>query len=91
MNNKKLTLPIAIGLILVVFLIWYLGFYKKPAAPTSTGGAPVGPSGVAPPANSQSLGNQLYEKSKNPIGENIPSTSPVPNPIEGVYKNPFAE
>lgn len=84
MNNKKLILPIVIGLILIIFLIWYFGFYKKSAAPTSTGGAST-------PANSQSLGSELYEKSKNPIGENIPSTNPVPNPLEGVYKNPFAE
>ncbi|MBI2033664.1 MAG: hypothetical protein HYT13_01045 [Candidatus Liptonbacteria bacterium] len=89
--NKKLILPIAIGLILVIFLIWYLGFYKKSVAPTSTGGAPIGPGGASPPANSQSLGSELYEKSKNPIGDKLPEANPVPNPIEGVYKNPFAE
>jgi hypothetical protein len=83
MNNKKLILPIAVGLILVIFLIWYFGFYKKPAAPTSTGGAP--------PVNSQSLGGELYGKAQNPIGDKLPETNPVPNPLEGVYKNPFAE
>ena len=83
-------LPITIGLILVIFLIWYF-YYKKSAAPSSTGGGPAGSQVTAPPANSQSLGNQLYEKSKNPIGDKLPTTNPVPNPLEGVYKNPFAE
>jgi len=91
MNNKKLILPIAIGLILVIFLIWYLGFYKKPTAAPSTGGAPAPQEGAASPASSQSLGGELYEKSKNPIGDKLPETNPVPNPLEGVYKNPFDE
>ena len=89
--NKKLILPIAIGLVLVVFLIWYFVFYKKSAAPTTTGGAPIVPREASTPANSQSLGSELYEKSKNPIGDKLPETNPVPNPLEGVYKNPFTE
>ncbi len=61
-----------------------------PAPAASTPGASAAPT-AAPAANSESLGNQLYEKSKNPIGDKLPETNPVPNPLDGVYKNPFAE
>lgn len=38
-----------------------------------------------------SLGDQIYEKTANPLQDKLPEVSPVENanPIEGIYKNPF--
>lgn len=43
-----------------------------------------------PPPPAQSLGAELYEKAANPVAEQLPETlTPVPNPIEDLYRNPF--
>jgi len=47
---------------------------------------PPPPPAVAP---SESLGGSLYEKSQNPIEDKLPEQSPVANPINDAYKNPF--
>ena len=39
----------------------------------------------------QASSSELYGKVQNPIGDKLPETNTVPNPLEGVYKNPFAE
>ena len=83
-NSKYITIGIAIAVILAGFLIWYFGY--KYAAPKAAPGANT----AATPAAAGGLGSDVYEKSVNPIGDKIPQTAtPVPNPIENVYKNPF--
>lgn len=77
-------------LILLAIAVWY---YRRPAGkqPTIFTGTPAPTSPpVAAPAAKPSLGSQLYEQSKNPVQGKLPNTvSPVPNPIQGIYKNPF--
>ena len=38
-----------------------------------------------------SLGEQIYNKVKNPLEDKLPETNPFAkvNPFKGVYKNPF--
>lgn len=49
---------------------------------------------IEPPASAPienaALGGDIYEKSSNPIKNNLPDTvTPVPNPLQGIYQNPF--
>ena len=38
------------------------------------------------------LGSQIFEKTQNPISGELPETvASVPNPLAGVYQNPFGE
>ena len=38
------------------------------------------------------LGSQIFEKAQNPISGELPETvASVPNPLAGIYQNPFGE
>ena len=87
-QGKKSPLPIAaavsIGLILgAVYWYWQSQKIETPLPPV-----------VEPPAaaaiENPDLGSGLLEKAQNPIKDQLPETvAPVPNPLEGLYKNPF--
>ncbi len=47
----------------------------------------VTPQASAP--EEESLGGALYEKANNPLEEKLPEATPMANPIEDAYKNPF--
>jgi hypothetical protein len=46
---------------------------------------------VAPSVSSttNSLGGQIYEKAQNPLDGKLETQTPVANPINDAYKNPF--
>lgn len=77
---SKIVVCVVVLVILAALLVyWYL---RKPAV------APV-PS-AAVPTGAETLGGQIYTQASNPIQDKLPGTvSPVPNPLEGAYKNPF--
>lgn len=84
MESKTKILIIAALLIVAVgFTVWYIRRGGTPVAPTTVGV----PTPELPPSD---LGTELYEKATNPVADKLPETvSPVPNPLQGVYKNPF--
>ena len=48
------------------------------------------PSAAIPAASADnSLGGQLYQKSQNPLSDKLQTQTPVANPINDAYKNPF--
>lgn len=76
-----LVIVIAVG---ATFIVWYTQFFRSVSRMMSQGPMPV----AAPRGND--LGTTLYEQSQNPIKEKLPrTTATAPNPIEGLYKNPF--
>lgn len=84
-DSKILTIVmVVVALIIAATIYFYLiaNENKNPAQPlTSKSNAPVKSSG---------LGATLYEKTQNPIQGALPKTAtPVVNPLNSVYKNPF--
>lgn len=77
-SAAKVVILIIVAALIVGGLFWYAKYYKKAA-----------PAGVQiTPATT--LGGQLYNQANNPIQNKLPDTvTPVPNPIQGTYKNPF--
>jgi len=81
-SQKKILLiasSIAIIIITGLFIWYYLQSQKSKEEETNL------------PNNetSQDLGSQLFEEVNNPVRGAIPSTNPVVNPVEDIYKNPF--
>ena len=81
-EGMKKILIIAVAVIALAAIVW-LVFIKKPVAPQ-----------VAVPGTAnqptQDLGTTLYNNASNPLAGKLPDTvAPVPNPIQGMYKNPF--
>ena len=83
-HEKAIAIMVFAALVIAGLLYWYV----RPR-----GSAPQGPPGsavqsVAPQAGG--LGSDVYKKAANPISDKLPDTvAPVPNPIQGAYKNPF--
>lgn len=68
-----------VAVILAVAGFFYWKNYYKPPPPKETG-----------TAEETSLGGEIYTQVTNPVSDKLPATTaPVPNPLEGVYKNPF--
>lgn len=79
-----------VGIVVIVMVglvVWFFGYYLKPSQtaqpePTNT---------VQLETKSNSLGEQIYTQTANPVGEQLPSTNPVEQvstPFSG-YTNPF--
>lgn len=82
-SRNSLIFCVVIVLIIAGAAYWHL-FLRKAATPESEA-----PQGLETPEQVD-LGSTLYEQAQNPIENKLPSTvSPVPNPVEGIYKNPF--
>lgn len=70
-------------LIILAGIVWYFG--SKPATVTAPGAS----SGTANQPT-ETLGAALYQSASNPVSGKLPETvAPVPNPIQGLYTNPF--
>ncbi|HEV8601742.1 MAG TPA: hypothetical protein VGQ87_04080 [Patescibacteria group bacterium] len=84
MNKNVLT-----GIIVIVavgLVVWYVGFYAQPSATPQKQ-----TSSVQLETKSNSLGEQIYKQTTNPVGEQLPQTNPVEQvstPFSG-YTNPF--
>ncbi len=75
----KATIVIAIAVILAVAGFFYWKNYYTP--PEEEEAAPV---------EEASLGGEIYTQVTNPVEGELPeSTAPAPNPLKGIYKNPF--
>lgn len=85
-KSRKLLILGAV-LIVLVGIIWYFG---SKSLKVSIPGSPVGGMGGGAAAQTADLGSTIYNQANNPVSGNIPqSAATVPNPIEGMYKNPF--
>lgn len=85
-KSRKL-LILGVVLIILVAIVWFFGSRPQKAVAPEGG---VGGSAAAPAAPAKDLGSTIYNQANNPVGGNIPqSAATVPNPIEGLYKNPF--
>ncbi len=62
---------------------WYWRSMQQPAPHPA-------PSKAAQNAPASGFGSEVYGKVSNPVSGKIPvAVTPVPNPIQGAYKNPF--
>ena len=76
-----LVLAIAIGI-----LVWYL----RSMHPANSNGTGTGQPTTSAD-RSAGLGAQLYDKVQNPVEGKLPdANTPVTNPLNSVYKNPFS-
>lgn len=83
-QNKSLVIGIAVVILIGVFYLWYSK--SGSSSREISGGATT----IATSSAGKDLGTDLYEKANNPIAKKLPETAtPVANPIEGMYKNPF--
>jgi hypothetical protein len=95
-NSRSVLIGVGIvALIIVIAVVAYALYTQQQVADqmpvAETPGTPVVPPPPPPPAvaPSESLGGSLYEKSQNPLEDKLPDQSPVANPINDAYKNPF--
>ncbi|MDO8521491.1 MAG: hypothetical protein Q7S52_05245 [bacterium] len=89
MHNTPLMAGVAVVAVLVLFAAVY---YMKGSVGPADYAAPEAPAVAQPAAivsEEESLGGALYEKANNPLEDKLPEQSPVANPIDGAYKNPF--
>lgn len=91
-NKQVLLVFLVLMLATLGFLLWYLknmnlGSIFNPVEPGRI--LPYPNEGKAP-AEDSGLGGEIYGKTSNPIKNNLPGdVAPNPNPLEGVYNNPF--
>ncbi|MEK7118114.1 MAG: hypothetical protein AAB869_00720 [Patescibacteria group bacterium] len=85
---KPMSLPLIITVLLFLGIFIFAVFYVRSTS-TQTGEALKTDQPTVAVKNESSLGGTLYEKASNPLGDKLPEQSPVANPINDVYKNPF--
>ncbi|MEK7630232.1 MAG: hypothetical protein AAB432_02530 [Patescibacteria group bacterium] len=86
LESKKMTLPVLLA-IFVFIILAVLAYYFVLPKPISV---PVAPAADNALTTGSDLGSALYSQSSNPIQDKLPDTvSPIPNPLENAYKNPF--
>lgn len=91
-SAQKSKLPFIITIIVVVLVAVTVYWYLMLREPTVAPAAPVVELPAAESITSPDLGSELFEKSSNPLSGQLPETvAPVPNPLEGIYENPFGE
>lgn len=81
-TGRNVGLAVAAAVIIAAAgFLYYWNFLRTPETP------PVPAAAEPAPAD---LGSQIYKKAANPVAGELPETvAPVPNPVEGVYQNPF--
>ncbi|MEK7464311.1 MAG: hypothetical protein AAB617_00855 [Patescibacteria group bacterium] len=83
-KSKTIWILIVVLIVVAAIYFWY-GGYGEEWYPGTAINPPSGATVVTP-----DLGSDLYEQAQNPIKDQLPSTNnTVPNPLEGVYENPF--
>jgi hypothetical protein len=87
-----ISIVIFILAVLVAYLAWYVnGRQQQPVPPEPAPVlAPLAQETAPSPEEQASLGGDIYTQTQDPIKDKIPeSVTPVSNPIDGAYKNPF--
>ena len=79
---KSKIIAIVVVLLLALGVVLYLQRGKKETSPSPQNQAK---DVQAPAPNEAGLGAQVYEKSQNPVKDEVPET----NPFKEEYKNPF--
>lgn len=89
LNKKPIFIALAVVLAVAgLSLAWQMKRFYAPETPAYV--PPAQPQQVQTETPKDSLGSEIYENASNPINNTLPKTvAPTPNPIEGVYKNPF--
>lgn len=81
-SQKNIIFIIAVAVIVIAAVVYFV-FLKPKAVEVPADSA------EETSQNEAGLGAELYERNANPI-ETLPDAgASTPNPIEGVYKNPF--
>jgi len=91
-NTQALFIGLGIlSVALIVGVVVYIFFTQSTVEPTLPAEEVLvtAPVVVPPVSSSESLGGSLYEKTQNPLQDKLPEQSPVANPINDAYKNPF--
>ena len=87
-SNTTLIISIIVTVVVVAaVVIYFFAQQEKPLPPSSREvvGPPAGEAITSP-----DLGGEVFDEASNPIQGELPKTvAPVPNPLEGLYKNPF--
>lgn len=85
----RIALAVVLGLLIIAIL---LAFYVKMLPPQENTPQANGVNNIASsptPSTTDSLGGQIYEKAQNPLDGKLETQTPVANPINDAYKNPF--
>lgn len=83
----KKILIIAVSVLALAAIVWLI-FIRKPAVPGEI--TPEQAANQQTAAEAPGLGGQLYNQVQANPGSKMPETvAPVPNPIQGLYTNPF--
>ncbi len=82
-KKEMILIVLAVFLVGAIIVYWYI---TSPLERPLQSNQPV----LAPTTETQTLGSDIYEKSSNPIKDQLPGTqNPVSNPLENLYQNPF--
>ena len=88
-NGKRMSGKLAVITIIVAAAVVAAGVIYWFYGPSRRGQAPVLPSAGPAAEEPKSLGAEIAESVESPIENKLPAVSPVVNPLEGAYKNPF--
>lgn len=90
---KKVPYPLiitaAVALLLIGFMIYSTRNWESVPTEFVRPETPPSVESEAPTTEAESLGGALYEKASNPLEDKLPEQSPVANPINDAYENPF--
>lgn len=90
-SDNKFKSPLVVIVIVIVLVVagalyWYLAVRQVETEEAEK----VLPTGVGVVEEEADLGSEIFDKVTNPIEGKIPEAgATVPNPLEGVYENPF--
>lgn len=83
-----LVIIVVIVLVLAGVLYWYLAVRQVEVEEAEVEEVP--PAGAGAIEEEADFGSELFERASNPIEGKIPEAGiTVPNPLQGVYDNPF--
>lgn len=89
-KNSQIPRPtlilVALLIIIVLLGLLYLKMSGSKETPPTRTAAEVVP---LVSSTTNSLGGQIYEKAQNPLDGKLETQTPVANPINDAYKNPF--
>lgn len=86
-----IAIPVVIGLLTIAaILVLYIKMSPRGMSLSDANGTKESDAAASlTSSTTNSLGGQIYEKAQNPLDGKLETETPVANPIDGAYKNPF--